>query len=34
MRPMALSSSTAGFSESLTTDLLRILAENEPRIQP
>ncbi len=31
---MTLSSSTAGFSDSLTTDLLRILAENEPRIQP
>jgi CubicO group peptidase (beta-lactamase class C family) len=30
---MALSSSTAGFSDSLTTDLLRILADNEPRIQ-
>ncbi len=31
---MALASSTAGFSTSLTTDLLRILADNEPRLQP
>jgi CubicO group peptidase (beta-lactamase class C family) len=30
---IALSSSTAGFSSSLTTDLLRILAENEPRVE-
>ena len=30
---IALSSSTAGFSPSLTTDLLRILADNEPRVQ-
>lgn len=30
---VALSSSTAGFSDSLATDLLQILADNEPRIQ-
>ena len=30
---LALASSTAGFSDSLATDLLRILADNEPRIQ-
>ena len=30
---MVLASSTAGFSGSLTTDLLRILADNEPRVQ-
>jgi CubicO group peptidase (beta-lactamase class C family) len=31
---VALSSSTAGFSAALGTDLLRILAEHEPAVQP
>jgi len=31
---VVLSSSTAGFGDSLATDLLQILADNEPKIQP